>query len=210
MELTVQIFAIIGALAAVISALIAVLHWAQVYLWKRKLTWDDSLRTAAKVLADIQRDNWLPDIVVGLGRSGGIWGGWIAGNLGSLPFAVVDDKYPDVQFPGGAETLDALRKTYPGMRRMLVVEGATGSGRTINEFKSHFSDRLKGLEVRFAVLYRNPAAASRVDYVGEIGPEPWPERLPWHRTDLYRPHLRDLLPSAIPAGRSRESNLRAT
>ena len=111
---------------------------------------------------------------------------------------VVDDKYdPEIGFPGGAEVLDALRKTYPDIKRVLVVEGASSTGATISLFQNIFAGRLKGIECRFAVLYKSPLSRAKVDYVGEIGPEPWPATFPWHSTDRYRPYLRDLFPISI-------------
>jgi hypoxanthine phosphoribosyltransferase len=186
-----DILAIIGSIASILS----LIYSLQLYLWRRQLTWNDSLRSAADLLADIQGSGWDADVVVGLGRSGGIWAGWLAGNLGSKPFAVVDDKYtPEVEFPGGAVVLENLRNTYPAMRRMLVVEGASSTGDTFRTFQGHFAEALKDMEVRFAVLYKSPLSKARIDYVGEDGPEPWPARFPWHGTALYRPYLRDLFP----------------
>ena len=205
MELTVQIFAILGALAAVVAAAIALFQARELYLWRQELNWDDSLRTAAKLMTDIEQSGWIPEVVVGLGRSGGIWGGWLAGNLGSLPFGVVDDKYPEVEFPGGSEALEALRKTYPHKRRMLVVEGASSRGETINRFRDKFAKaELEGIELKFAVLYVNPASSAEIQYIGEVGPEPWPDSFPWHSTKRYRSYLRDIFRSAVaprnPAG----------
>lgn len=184
-----DILAIFGSIASIFS----LIYSLKFYLWKRQLTWNDSLRTAAELLADIQGSGWDADVVVGLGRSGGIWAGWLAGNLGSKPFAVVDDKYsPEVEFPGGAMVVENLRNTYPAMRRMLVVEGASSTGDTFRAFQNHFAGLLTEIEVRFAVLYRSPLSKARIDYVGEEGPEPWPARFPWHHAALYRPYLRDL------------------
>jgi hypoxanthine phosphoribosyltransferase len=189
----VNILAVLGAIATIVSCWVAVVQFRRAHGSGRLPTWDHSLRTAAKLLKMIEGNDWgAPDIVIGLGRSGGIWGGWLAGNLGSLPFGVVDDKYPEVEFPGGEEVLLALRKFYPGAHKLLVVEGASSRGTTLNRFRERFDQVLSGLDVRYAVLYLNSSSDARIDYVGELGPEPWPTRFPWHSTDRYRPFLRDL------------------
>src|SRR5579864_334792 len=192
MEWVIKIFAALGALGSFASATIAVGRWLQLRRWNRRLSWDDSLRIAEKLLAQIEQSGWVPEIVVGLGRSGGIWGGWLAGNLGSLPFAVVDDKYPEIEFPAGDGVLDAVLKTYPGLRRILVVEGASSTGETFNTFQSCFAGKFKGIELRFAVLYQSPLSRAEIHYVGKVGPEHWPKRFPWHDRDRYRPYLRDM------------------
>lgn len=188
-----DILAVWGA----ISATISIYQSVRVLRWKQQLTWDDALRTAEKVLTRIRDSGWRPELVIGIGRSGGIWGGWLAGNMGSLPFALVDDRYQSdesfrVDFPAGHGVLASLRETYPEKRRLLVVEGASSTGQTLSNFVEQFSKELEGCEVKFAVLYQNPAAVVRIDFVGEVGPEPWPKKFPWHFTNLYRPYLRDV------------------
>lgn len=192
--------ALIGAIATILAAIIG--QGIRIRLWKRKLTWDDALRTAQELLTQIQGSDWQPEIVLGIGRSGGIWGGWLAGNLGSLPFAVVDvryskdkkDKTVKVGFPLplDSEILLALLKPYPGKRRLLVVEGASSTGTTLIEFMEKFSKELEGYDVKFCVLYQNPTSKAQIDFVGVSNLEPWPAKFPWHYTDLYRPYIRDL------------------
>jgi hypoxanthine phosphoribosyltransferase len=193
-----RLLAIIGALASIVAVGATAVQWYRVRQWKRILTWDDALRAATTLLERVEGSPWKPEIVIGIGRSGGIWGGWLAGNLG-LPFAVVDDRYESgpegrrVEFPGGQDVLVSLRKLHGDSIRPLVVDGATSTGQTPSEFRRRFAEQLKGWDVRFAVLYRNPTSAASIDFVGVEGPEPWPDKFPWHFRKAYRPHLRDLL-----------------
>jgi len=156
--------------------------------------WADALVTAEKVLVKIEGCDWKPNLVLGLGRSGAIWGGWLAGNLGSLPIAVVDILYRESQqgravtFPAGAEVLAALRECYGGALRVLAVEGATSTGQTIVEFMTQFQRSIAGWDVRVAVLYKNRAVATRIDFAG-ANLEPWPKSLPWHLRSVYRAHM---------------------
>jgi len=194
------IFEVLGGLVTVITVIVVLVKSIRMVKWRRMLTWDKSLRVAEKVLKDIQESGWNPELVIGIGRSGGIWGGWLAGNLGSLPFGVVDNKYTvqdafKVDFPGGKEIITALIKSHPSVKRILIVEGATSGGKTPTEFKKSFSEIFDGIEIKFAVLYLNPASIARIDFVGQKGPEPWPKKFPWHCSDLYRPYLRDIFTS---------------
>ncbi|HZI36809.1 MAG TPA: phosphoribosyltransferase family protein [Acidimicrobiia bacterium] len=187
------VLTVIGA----VSTLLGFAKSVQLWVWKRKLTWNDALRTAEKLLADIQKDDWNPDLVIGLGRSGGIWGGWLAGNLGSLPLGLIDDRYGqgagglEVSFPSGSEVLLALRREHPERTRVLIVEGATSSGKTLDAFLTFFAPELQGWDVRLAVLYQSALSTANVHFVGERL-ERWPEKFPWHSTESYRPYLRDL------------------
>ncbi|HSR93038.1 MAG TPA: hypothetical protein VLK88_17160 [Gemmatimonadales bacterium] len=156
--------------------------------------WADALLIAETVLAKIEASGWRPDLVLGLGRSGAIWGGWLAGNLGSLPIAAIDIHYHEAQsgrivtFPAGVQVLAALREFYGNTLKVLAVEGATSTGQSILEFITQFKQNLIGWEIRFAVLYKNRTVATRIDFAGEHL-EPWPKNLPWHLRTVYRPYM---------------------
>ena len=181
-----RILAVIGAVASMAAVMASVIRWYRLRLWRRQLTWDDALRVARTLLEKIEGSEWKPAVVIGIGRSGGIWGGWLAGNLGGVPFAVVDDRYEQtaeglrVEFPGGEDVLGSLGRLYGDNLRILLVEGATSTGQTPLEFQRRFARQLNGWDVRVAVLYKNPSSAASIDFVGMEGPEPWPARFPWH------------------------------
>ena len=194
-----RVLAVVGGLASLAALLVTVIQYVRWRAWRRKLTWDDVLRVAEQVLDQIEQGTWKPDVVIGLGRSGGIWGGWLAGNLGSLPLAVVDISYDpspsgmNVTFPGGADVLTSIRRSRGEHLKVLVVEGATSRGQTPQEFFRSFATELDGWDTRLGVLYKNPASTAVVDFVGSHDLEPWPQRFPWHARAVYRPHLRDLI-----------------
>ncbi len=152
-------------------------------------TWGDALRKAREILDKINQEpsNWEPTVVIGIGRSGGILGGWLAGNLGGKPFIVVNDCYSQqsskdikVEFPGGKQVLSALKEFKKSEKNgILLVKGAASRGQTFTTFKETFSDQLDSWDIKRAVLYKNPAASVHIDFVGKFL-EPWPKRFPWH------------------------------
>ena len=194
----IELLALVGAVASIGGLGLALIQRYRVLSWRKQLTWDDTLRVAEDLLQTIETADWQPDLVIGIGRSGGIWGGWLAGNLGVLPFAVVDKLFVEreagrgVEFPGGEAVLAALHRLQHGPLRVLVVEGASARGQVPQEFRQQFADYLRDWDVKLAVLYKNPASGANIDFVGMIGPEPWPSTFPWHQRALYRPYLRDL------------------
>jgi len=185
------VFAVLGAVAAIVT-IVTVL--SQVF--GRRVTWNNARRAAWHVLREVQRYGWRPDMVIGIGRSGGIWGGWLAGNLGSLPFIAVDDHYSNgqnitIEFNSARELLLAVREGFPQAKRFLAIEGASSTGRSFEEFRKIFDSVMSPRELRLATLYKNPTNPLHIDYVGEVGPSRWPNRFPWHETDAYRPFLRN-------------------
>jgi len=199
-----RILAVLGAVAGIAGCIFAGMQAYKYNLWRRRITWDDALRVADKLLRQIEAEEngWEPEVVIGLGRSGGIWGGWLAGNLGTLPLAVVDLKYTgsetgiEVAFPGGEGVLDTVRKTHGDKLRVLLIEGATSRGTTFREFLKRFENQLAGWDVRKAVLYRNPASDARLDFVGKGDLVPWPtdrKPFPWQDRAGYRPFLGNII-----------------
>lgn len=192
------ILAVLGATAGVISTILGVVVFQDWRRQRKRVTWDDALRVADKLLKKIPRGDGGPKVVIGLGRSGGIWGGWLAGNLGSLPFAVVDIKYPESEtsvepeFPGAKDVLGSIRNEYGEDIRVLLIEGATTRGTTITKFLDKYKSELGGWTVEVAVLYRNSASDAPVHFVGKDDLTPWPTKakpFPWHDTGGYRPFL---------------------
>lgn len=149
-----------------------------------KLTWQDALETANDLLEKIKKE-FQPNIVIGIGRSGGIWGGWFAGNFGSLPFVVIDDKYTrndevQVDFPAGFGIIRSFLEFYPYAEKILVVMGAATRGETIRKFKEQFKDFLGERTVRYVFLYKNSTAnVPTHHYYGEEL-QAWPKKFPWH------------------------------
>ena len=71
-----KIFTGLGGLTTLVTMIVASVKYFRLRKWKRMFTWDNALRIAEKVLKEIQKNSWKPELVIGIGRSGGIWGGW--------------------------------------------------------------------------------------------------------------------------------------
>lgn len=195
-----RILAIFGGITSLFLFIITLAHSWRVWRWKRRLTWDDALRVAEVLLKKIEGSHWKPDIVIGLGRSGGIWGGWLAGNLGSIPLAVVDKHFVQeasglkIVFPGGKEVICGIRENCDAKMKVLVIQGASSVGGVFRQFDTLFTEYFSNWDVKYAVLYVNPVVSFRIDFVGRTL-EVWPRQFPWHLRSVYRPYLRDIFSS---------------
>ena len=154
-----------------------------------------ALRAAEDLLQRIEQDSWKPHLVMGLGRSGALWAGWLAGNLGSLPIAVIDRKYivennvRTLSFPAVAQTIKALKEIYGENPQILIVEGSSTSGQPFVEVKKQFTRLWPKADVKFAALYANRASPFKVDYAARLDIKPYPEAFPWHHRGIYRRHF---------------------
>jgi hypoxanthine phosphoribosyltransferase len=150
---------------------------------------------AIKVLEEIERQGWRPDLVIGLGRSGALWGGWLAGNLGSLPIMVVDKLFIEtktgrrLELPDCDNALRRLKKASDGKLRALVVEGATTTGIVFDLFEESAHRAFADLEFRTAALYVRRGCVRVPDYYSRQWEDPWPERFPWHYRAAYKRYL---------------------
>lgn len=196
-----EAFYIVAGIASIVGIAIPLYVLYQQAKRRRGVSWSEAFRVAEGVLTQIEQSGWRPDIVVGIGRSGALWAGWMAGNLGSLPVAVVDKKYSfdaagrGVVFPVGAEVVatvlsrEDLKTTGARKLCVLVVEGATSNGSVLEEVRRQFSSTLEACEVRFAILYKNKVVTQHIDYVGKVETDHWPQRLPWHHRPAYQRRL---------------------
>jgi hypoxanthine phosphoribosyltransferase len=196
-ELANKIMASFISIVMLVSSLIAnILTIGGKNVFKRSISnWDYSFIVANNLLQKIEKSNFKPDLVIGLGRSGGIWGGWVAGNLGSIPFYSVETKYTldghgdrKIDFPYAPDILGLIIQA--NCKNILIVEGAASTGATFVEFKRQhltpFADKI----FKFAVLFKNSTASISIDFIGETVDNKWPEKFPWHIRDQYSTHLK--------------------
>lgn len=150
---------------------------------RRQFGWKHVERLVKKLLSDIQRQDYKPDIVLGVGRGGAILAGMLAGNLGHLPLAVVDTvldrsssiNTATVRFP---ECCPSLRD-----KEILLVVGELYSGEDLRAGMEFAKERLpRGIKT--ASLLTHPAASVRPDFVGIETERPL--TAPWRITDIYK------------------------
>lgn len=160
-----------------------------------KLTLRDAEKCVVGILEEIERDGWSPELVIGLGRSGAMWGGWLAGNLGSLPIVVIDRKFERtatgrlLRLIDAGPTLTGIKKRYPGRTRVLAVEGATTSGAAFALLGECALKAFPDLEIRTVALWTRRGTTQQPHYTSSRDLDPWPDRLPWH----FRPAFKRFL-----------------
>lgn len=187
--------AIAGAISTVGAFLVALLR---LWLSRKRPWWYNALRMARRVKVQVQQSGWKPDVILGLGRSGALWGGWLAGNLGTKPIFVIDLQYLNkdeyVTFENIKEDLSALQKRYGENANILVVEGAASTGQTLRKFKDLCKELGFEFCIEFAVLYTSVVAERpewiSIKFVGRRALEPWPKSFPWHEDQGWLRFLR--------------------
>jgi hypoxanthine phosphoribosyltransferase len=170
------VIVVVSVLATVIS-----IPAGAYYLWERykdrdpdyeksdarraPLSWTKVTHGATETIRRLRSDNWLPDLVLGIGRSGAIYGGLIAGNMNNLPLAILDrhlvwdrnsrqylaDHHSRIELPTEC-------------RKILVVVGEVYSGQSLTASLEKMESALKDRAVRTACLVRSMHSDVKVDY----------------------------------------------
>jgi hypoxanthine phosphoribosyltransferase len=134
-----------------------------------------------KIIAEMEKDGYEPDLVIGIGRSGGIVGGLIAGYLKAKPFRVFNWNYKNINKDGKKERIHILDKTIEiekEQQKILLVKGATTAGQTPEKALVFFKEKFPDKVFRYAVLVRQKSSTASIDYCAYevLGIK----ILPWH------------------------------
>ena len=199
---------VLNAVLAFLAVLGGIASTLQLRIWLRQ--WQESRidqfasieRHGIRLLQRIKASGFRPDFVLGLGRSGAFVGGWLAGNLGSVPIEVIDrfhrgQSTEPMEFPHLHERLALLRKIHGDNAKVLVVEGATTRGGTFHHFQLLRQPIVPLWDCKFSVLYEVDTVDFHTDFVAKVLPKA-PARYPWHKTAEYRDFIRKTQDITIP------------
>jgi hypoxanthine phosphoribosyltransferase len=121
----------------------------------------DEVETLARL---IERGEWKPDFLVGIGRGGLVPAAYLSHRTG-LPLLSVDHSSGEHGF--GAELLDKLAAKIRGGARMLIVDDINDSGATINYLRAAIEAKVDAPDgLRVAVLVHNVRSKARAEYHG--------------------------------------------
>jgi hypoxanthine phosphoribosyltransferase len=148
---------------------------------KNEFTWPDVEKGVDKIVSNMEKDGYEPDLVIGIGRSGGIVGGLIAGYLNAKPFRGFNWNYKNVKNDGEVVRDHIHDKTIEiekEQQKILLVEGATTTGKTPELALAFFKEKFPDKEFRFAVLVRQKSSTAPIHYCAYevLGIK----ILPWH------------------------------
>lgn len=154
-------------------------HWQD----RERLTWRVTEAAMNDVLTQMNRHNYRPDLIIGVGRGGAIVGGMLAGNLGHVPMCVIDT---ELDKTGGMSTATVrFPDCLPSIagQEVLVVVGELYSGEDlragVNFIAGHGPAGLTTMS-----LFSHPASVVQPNYLGKETKKPLDA--PWRIADVYR------------------------
>jgi hypoxanthine phosphoribosyltransferase len=135
------------------------------------LSWQDVENDVLNIIEKMKEENFEPDIIVSIARSGLIPASLIAYTLGNKQLYVIKVDFSKVQKDGKDQELrdkpiisQELSRDVSGLK-ILVVDEMVVSGSTLKLVKSYM-DLKNPAEVKYTVLYKQPWAEFTPDYFG--------------------------------------------
>ena len=146
------------------------------------LTWQDVEKDVLGIIEKMRKDNFEPDVIISIARSGLIPASMIAYSLGNKQLYVIKVDFSKVQKSGQDQELNErptitqeLTKDITGLK-VLVVDEMVVSGETLKLVDAYMQIK-NPAEVKYTVLYKQPWAQFTPDYFGREIKE-WPI-YPW-------------------------------
>ncbi len=130
-----------------------------------KISWRKIEQGVEEIIRQLRAANYVPDVIIALGRSGAILGGLIAGNMGNLPLALLDR-----QFSWDERRREHIQSKFtdvhigPETQRVLLVVGEVYTGQTLITSLAKLKGALAGKQVQTCSLVISRTAPFRVDY----------------------------------------------
>lgn len=150
------------------------------------ISFQDVLAELTCTIQKMFQENWVPDIIIGSGRGGGICAGILSASLGHKSFKIVDCHFKWEQ-SDRVTTIDtsSLKSDNLSGKKILIVESTRQSGEThkliVKEIRKYKPDEIKSL----ALVWRTGAPSKPDYYAFHLDFIP---KMPWDLGFLYYPH----------------------
>ena len=148
------------------------------------LYWEDVESAALKVISQMKQENFVPDIIISIARSGLIPASLISYVLGNKELYTIKIDFSKTQRLSHKQDMreqpkisQELSRDIEGLR-VLVVDEMVVSGETLKLVSQYLAMKHPG-EVKYAVLYKQPWTQFQPHYCGEEV-RAWPV-FPWKR-----------------------------
>jgi probable phosphoglycerate mutase len=149
----------------------------------RKVKWRVVEKGIKETKEKLIKDNFVPSLIVGIGRGGSIVGALLSGCLGHIPIIVIDRVY-DWRKNGRHEKLFEEIKFNKNLEKVLLVAGELHTGETARTYMDYFSE-LGSKEIKVFSFWKESFPNLKPDYHCIVSDNP-NLKLPWMLTKEYK------------------------
>ncbi|HHZ15827.1 MAG TPA: hypothetical protein GX398_06960 [Candidatus Cloacimonetes bacterium] len=167
---------------------------------KEHITWKQMARAAKKTAMDLVSDNYIPSLVLGIGRGGAIYGSLISSCVGRSPVVVIDRVYTKHLDNERRSDSMLFRPKIPSyyLTKVLLVAGDANTGNTMMCYQQYLN-KLGAKEIKKAVFLKTDVCKEVIHYVGRPTSKydkikdklPWRKLVPSYRHEPIEP--RDII-----------------
>ena len=172
-DIIIYLFSILGGIVTVVT----------IYKWifsNNKISWSKVEKGILSLKNELITDNYLPTLIVGIGRGGSITGSLLSPYLGNTPVLVIE---PIINWSNNPKIKEIF--TEVNLQKVLLVAGETHTGGTILKYKNMFNE-IGAEEVRFLSFNIEKYPSLRADYY-HIESSNSNLELPWYNKNIDHP-----------------------
>jgi len=175
-EILVYLFSALGGIVSIWT----IYKWVQPY---RKISWKKVEKGVKRLKEELILTDYLPTLIVGIGRGGSIVGALLSGTLGNIPILVIDRVYEWTDNQRKESFCEEIRIS-KNIDKVLLVAGELHTGITAKKYTEYFK-QLGAKEIRMLSFMKEPYPAFRPDY-SFIETDRSNIRFPWMITKDYK------------------------
>ena len=123
---------------------------------------DEMQNDLVKIIEQMAKSNWLPEIILSINRGGCIPGVYLSHKI-KIPHKVIDIQLRDSSISPNFSVLNDCLAKY---KKLLIVDDINDSGNTLKLIKDHSVKNES--EIRFAALINNIKSKIKIDYQGQL------------------------------------------
>ncbi len=163
-----------------IISIVTIYKWLVPY---KKIDWKTVEKDVMKLKEDLITKNYMPTLIVGVGRGGSIVGALLSGCLGHVPLLVIDRVY-DWKNNIRRERLFEQINLSSNLDKILLVAGELHTGGTAKTYIEYFN-KIGARQIKYLSFTKDHFPAFNPDfyYIETKNPD---IRLPWMITNKYK------------------------
>ena len=149
-----------------------------------RVKWNALEKEILKFREKLIADQFIPTLIVGIGRGGAVVGALISGVLGSIPLVVIDRIYKWDKHGRKDKMLFENIDLSNYIDKVLIVAGELHTGNTAKLYYNYFQ-KIGSNDIRIYTFYKEKYPAFEPDYFSIEGDKP-DIRLPWMISKHYK------------------------
>ena len=150
---------------------------------KEKVSWKTVEKGVVRLKEQLIQDNYIPTVIIGIGRGGAVISALLSGTLGNIPIIVLDRIYQWKNHVRNEGLFEEIKLT-KNIDRVLLVAGELHSGNTAKKYTEYFK-QMGATKIKMLAFMKEPYPTFKPDYYF-IETDKSSLRFPWMITKDYK------------------------